>query len=138
MKKRVLFFAVMVVMVIMIAAGCQSATAAEIEVSGEKVPSLYSALGQERKVVSTGTEATIGKTTKTVGYSGVTSEDLMSYYDYLGANGYICTDESSTSIQMAREAAEDGYIVLVDMVLTSADTAEITYTYAVGELTYYD
>ena len=40
--------------------------------------------------------------------------------------------------QMAREAAEEGYIVLVDMVLTSADTAEITYTYAVGELTYYD
>ena len=107
MKKRVLFFAVMVVMVIMIAAGCQSATAAEIEVSGEKVPSLYTALGQERKVVSTGTEATIGKTTKTVGYSGISSEDLMSYYDYLGANGYICTDESSTSIQMAREAAED-------------------------------
>ena len=138
MKKTVLILAVMLLVFVFAAAGCQSATAAEIDVSGEKVPSLYTALGQERKVTGSGTEAGIGYTSSKVSYSGVTSDDIMAYYNYLDANGYICTDESSTTIQMAREAEKEGYIVLVDMELTSSDTAEIKYTYAVGELTYYD
>ena len=139
MNKRITIITIMLIVLILVAAGCQSsATAPAIKVGEETVPSLYTALGEERAVTGAGTETGIGYTSSKVTYNGVSSDDIMAYYNYLDSNGYTCTDESSTYIQMCREAEKDGYIVMVDMNLTSSDTAEIIYTYTAGELTIYD
>lgn len=124
--------------------GCTKATDKTVTIHGQKIPTLYEATGEERKITAFKTSMDKGKTL-TYGSGDVLSDDVISYLLYLQDNeeyvvvdGYDDDNDSDVEKKMA-VAKNDGtdhyYYVGMDWKEDGATT--ISYQYAKGTVTLY-
>ena len=119
--------------------GCASNTAENIEVNDDKVPSVYSVIG-EKKIVGTNSEVKnkVRMTTLTYKAGSISEKELQKYIEYLREKeGYVYTldskqTEEGTLIQLGKESKTKGNIVLVDFLYPSMDSESVKIMYRSG------
>ena len=119
--------------------GCASNTAENIEVNDDKVPSVYSVIG-EKKIVGTNSEVKnkVRMTTLTYKAGSISEKDLQKYIEYLREKeGYVYTldskqTEEGTLIQLGKESKTKGNIVLVDFLYPAMDSESVKIMYRSG------
>lgn len=126
-------------------AGCTKAADKTVTIHGQKIPTLYEATGEERKITGWKISTKQGKTL-TYGYGDVLLDDAVSYLLYLQNNeeyivvdGYDDDNDSDVEKKMAvaKNAGNDHYYYVgVDWNEDGATT--ISYQYAKGTVTPYD
>ena len=126
--------------------GCVKPDDKTITVKDAAIPTLYSALGDERKITGHAAATENGVTSKTLTYGDgdVSREDVTEYIvDLCDNEGYTVIDgtedANDSSIEMIAGAAidmGDGNIVIVSADWTSSETT-IEYQYGKGTLTPY-
>ena len=125
--------------------GCTKAADKTVTIHGQKIPTLYAATGEERKITGWKTSTKQGKTL-TYGSGDVLLDEAISYLLYLQDNeeyivvdGYDDNNDSNAEKKMAA-AKNDGedhyYYVGIDWNEDGATT--ISYQYAKGTVTPYD
>lgn len=127
------------VMIGVIAVGCASNTAENIEFNDDKIPSIYSVVG-EKKIVGTNSEIEndIRKTTLTYKAGTISKKDMQAYVDYLRKEEkYVYTLDSKsgadgTMIQLGKESVTSGKVVLVDVLYPSVDSESTKIMYRLG------
>ncbi|GGC91216.1 hypothetical protein [Enterococcus wangshanyuanii] len=137
MKKivKVMLFAGLMFLLV----GCASNTAENIEVNDDKVPSVYSVIG-EKKIVGTNSEVKnkVRMTTLTYKAGSISEKELQKYIEYLREKeGYVYTldskqSEEGTLIQLGKESKTKGNIVLVDFLYPSMDSESMKVMYRSG------
>ncbi|MBO0469972.1 hypothetical protein JZO66_05415 [Enterococcus sp. DIV0242_7C1] len=119
--------------------GCASNTAENIEVNDDKVPSVYSVIG-EKKIVGTNSEVKnkVRMTTLTYKAGSISEKELQKYIEYLREKeGYVYTldskqTEEGTLIQLGKESKTKGNIVLVDFLYPAMDSESVKIMYRSG------
>lgn len=119
--------------------GCASNTAENIEVNDDKIPSVYSVIG-EKKIVGTNSEVKnkVRMTTLTYKAGSISEKELQKYIECLREKeGYVYTldskqSEEGTLIQLGKESKTKGNIVLVDFLYPAMDSESVKIMYRSG------
>lgn len=117
---------------------CASSTAAEIEINEDKVPSIYSVIG-EKKIVGTSSEIKnkVRSTTLTYKAGSISEKDIHKYIDYLQEEEFIHTLDSKqtsdgTLVQLGKDSVTTSDIVLVDLIYPTMDSESVKIMYRSG------
>ncbi|MFD2307622.1 hypothetical protein [Enterococcus termitis] len=129
----------MFLVLVFLLVGCASSTAKEIEVNDDKVPSVYSVLG-EKKIVGTNSEVKnkVRMTTLTYKAGSISEKELQTYIDYLREKeDYVFTldskeSEEGTLIQLGKASKTKGNIVLVDFLYPTMSSESVKVMYRSG------
>lgn len=146
MKKKVIISVFTAVFAVSMLSACVKADDKTISVKNATIPTLYSVLGDERKITgqAAATENGVSSRTLTYGNGDVTRDDTIEYIADLCENeGYTVIDgtedSNDSSTEMIAGAAidmGDGYIAIVSADWTMSETT-IEYQYGQGTLTQY-
>lgn len=81
---RKMIYGILMFMLTVFVVGCASNTAENIEVNDDKIPSIYSVIG-EKKIVRTNSEVEnkVRKTTLTYKAGSISEKEMQEYIDYL-------------------------------------------------------
>ncbi|MCL1914664.1 MAG: hypothetical protein FWG10_12515 [Eubacteriaceae bacterium] len=120
--KRKLATFLCIVFCLALFAGCKKAAAlAEYEFGDDKIPSVNAVLGEDRKVIGTGTGTTNGVRYKEYKYQTETMRDDMVRYviqELLGPEGWLAIsdfnfDDLSGEGKIAKNSLEEGKILIM-------------------------
>ena len=141
-RKKIVLVAALVGILLVMAVGCVSKTAATVKVGGEEVATLYSVVG-ERAItgssVSTGTDGSVTKLT--YGGGTVSIDDVNEYISKLvNDDGFLITQQAQNdgrgqSYQIGKGSASEGKILLIDFYFVDGGDTIITYTETAGQVT---
>ncbi|MBC5648698.1 hypothetical protein [Christensenella tenuis] len=139
MKNKCGIFALLLLVLLSLAAGCASSTAPTVEVGGEVLPSLYSVVG-EKKITGTSKSISTGLAEVELTYQGVAVDELNSYIESLVSDGYMITQEASATedgqtYQIGKEASKEGNIILISFYFEDGGSAVINYAVGAGTIT---
>lgn len=133
----ILIIILVVVLVAFFAVSNQS-KATEIKFGEDKVETLFSVLGEERKVTGVKVGIDNGVNYKILNYepSEISSEDLNRYVNHLLENGFIVTknEGTKTEVEVAKKSVEEGKILQITIYRTENDV-HIQYLKGEGTLT---
>ncbi|WP_086315040.1 hypothetical protein A5821_002559 [Enterococcus sp. 7F3_DIV0205] len=129
----------LLVMISMLMVGCASSTAEEIEINEDKVPSIYSVVG-EKKIVGTNSEIKnkVRTTTLTYKAGSISEKEMEQYIDHLREKEeYVYTLDSKessegTMIQLGKESVSSGDIVLIDFLYPAMASESVKIMYRSG------
>lgn len=128
----------LLVMFSVLLVSCASSTAAEIEINEDKIPSIYSVIG-EKKIVGTSSEIKnkVRSTTLTYKAGSISEKEIQKYVDHLQEEEYIHTLDSKqtsdgTLIQLGKDSVTTGDIVLVDLIYPTMDSESVKIMYRSG------
>lgn len=127
------------VMFSLLLVGCASSTAEEIEVNEDKIPSIYSVIG-EKKIVGTNSEVEnkVRITTLTYKAGSISEKEMKEYIDYLREKEkYVYTLDSKessdgTMIQLGKASVSSGDIVLIDFLYPALEGESVKIMYRSG------
>lgn len=122
----------------MIIVGCASSTAEEIEINEDKVPSVYSVIG-EKKIVGTNSEIKNKDRITTLTYKAgsISEKEMKQYIDHLREEKYVDTLDSKDTVegtmtQIGKKSVSDGNVVLIDFLYPAMDSEGVKITYRSG------
>ncbi len=144
-RKKVKFGIFTLVMISMLLlAGCTTSKDEVIKVGGNEVPSLYSVVG-EREIQESKKSTTTGLSTVELVYKAgvVKQEDLKAYTEHLLKNDWLITKdieetEKGYSWQIGKESKREGNIVLIDIFWPELGSAKIVYREGEGSIVPYE
>ena len=139
MRNKRGIFALLLLFMILLAAGCTSSTAPTVEIGGEVLPSLYSVVG-EKKITGTSKSISTGLAEVELTYQGVSIDELNSYIESLISDGYLVTQEASATgsgqgYQIGKEASTEGNIILISFYFEDGGSTVINYAVGAGTIT---
>ena len=137
---RKMIYGGLMVMLSVLVVGCASSTAENIEINDDKVPSIYSVIG-EKKIVGTNSEVEnkVRKTTLTYKAGSISEKEMQEYIDYLReTENYVYTLDTKqsaegTMLQLGKESVTSGKIVLVDVLYPAMASESVKIMYRSGE-----
>lgn len=137
---RKMVYASLMVILSIVVVGCASSTAENIEMNDDKVPSVYSVIG-EKKIVGTTSEVEhkVRKTTLTYKAGSISEKEIQKYIDYLReTENYVYTLDTKqstegTMVQLGKESVTSGKIVLIDVLYPAMDSESVKIMYRSGE-----
>lgn len=137
---RKMIYGILMFMLTVFVVGCASNTAENIEVNDDKIPSIYSVIG-EKKIVRTNSEVEnkVRKTTLTYKAGSISEKEMQEYIDYLReTENYVYTLDTKqsaegTMLQLGKESVTSGKIVLVDVLYPAMASESVKIMYRSGE-----
>lgn len=137
---RKMIYGGLMVMLSVLVVGCASSTAENIEINDDKVPSVYSVIG-EKKIVGTNSEVEnkVRKTTLTYKAGSISEKEMQEYIDYLReTENYVYTLDTKqstegTMLQLGKESVTSGKIILVDVLYPAMASESVKIMYRSGE-----
>ncbi|MDA9471220.1 hypothetical protein [Enterococcus sp. 5H] len=137
---RKMIYGSLMVMLSVLVVGCASSTAENIEINDDKVPSIYSVIG-EKKIVGTNSEVEnkVRKTTLTYKAGSISEKEMQEYIDYLReTENYVYTLDTKqstegTMLQLGKESVTSGKIILVDVLYPAMASESVKIMYRSGE-----
>ena len=141
-RKKMAIVVAIVGILLVLATGCVSKTAATVKVGGEEVATLYSVVGERTITGSSVSTDTDGATTKlTYGSGAVSIDDVNGYITKLiNEDGFLITQEvqndgTGQSYQIGKSSSTEGKILLIDFYFIDGGDTVITYTETDGQVT---
>lgn len=135
MSRNRISMAVAIVMAIALLTGCVSSTEPYIEVGGEEIPTVFAVAG-EKKITGSGTGASTKEGhTASVTYEQLTAEETLAYAEHLMEAGFAVSERDGNRLELAKEAATEGDIVVVEINYHDNGSVEVNDQVMAGLIT---